>query len=310
MSTRPRLRPSVRPLRRGDGTVQLGLSAGVVVEGLTGPELALLRLLDGSRSLPELYAAAAEAGIGTPRFTRLVDGLRAHGLLLEDDAWAGRTRRRVTHVLVAGEGLVPEVVAAGLRAAGIGRVRLGRESVEADLERLVRAHATPPGSDPVRPPTGRDRPDLVVLPAHDVLPLGADAPWRAAGLAHLPVLVQEPRVVVGPLLVPGSGPCLRCLDLQRSDRDAGWPALFAQVGCETSPEVAPRVDADAGLALLAAAFVTALVGRHLDDGADPPGISVEGAVPWPQTVHRVWEVHPRCATHRATPGQPQAERGQ
>lgn len=313
MSTRPRLRPSARPLRRADGAVQFGVSRGMVVEGLSRRELALLRLLDGSRDLTELYAAASAAGLGTSRVARLVDELRDRGLLLDEDDWAVRARRHASHVLVAGEGLVPEVVAAGLRAAGVGRVRVGRESVEADLERLAPADPTRVWADTAPSPAPlaeQDRPDVVVLTAIDALPLGVDAPWRAADLAHLPVVVQDPQVVVGPLILPGRGPCLRCLELHRCDRDAGWPALFAQIGCDTPGAVAPQVDADAPLALLAAGFVTTLVGRHLDGGADPLGVSVEASVPWPQTVHRVWEAHPRCPAHPPRTRPLQVERGQ
>src|SRR5690606_41330535 len=67
-----------------------------------------------------------------------------------------------------------------------------------------------------------------------VRPRGRDA------LPHLPVLVRELDVVVGPLVRPGQGPCLRCLDLHRTDDDPRWPAVATQLtgspptGVETS----------------------------------------------------------------------------
>jgi hypothetical protein len=199
-------------------------------------------------------------------------------------------RRRRAHVLVTGEGLVPEVLAAGLRAAGVGSVTVGREAVTAWVERI-----TDRGT---RPAELTGLPDLVVLAALEVLPLGEDLPWARADVPQLPVVVQDPRVLVGPLLDPRSGPCLRCLDLHRSDRDAGWPAVFAQIGCADPTAPPAPVDTDAALAQLAAGHASALVGMHLDRQTDPTGVSVETAIPWGQTVHRAWDPHPRCAAHR------------
>ena len=75
MALRLRLRPGLPPLRRGRDAVQLGLSAtagGIVVEGLTPPEVALLERLDGplggALRPPELYAAAAELGVPAVNF--------------------------------------------------------------------------------------------------------------------------------------------------------------------------------------------------------------------------------------------------
>lgn len=70
---------------------------------------------------------------------------------------------------------------------------------------------------------------LAVLVADFVVP-----PWRQAALmrrdqAHLPVVLGDQSVEVGPLIQPGDGPCLRCISLARRDADPAWPALCTQL---------------------------------------------------------------------------------
>jgi hypothetical protein len=47
---------------------------------------------------------------------------------------------------------------------------------------------------------------------------------------HLLVRSLGDAVWVGPLVLPGRTPCLRCTDLVRTDADPGWPAVLAQLG--------------------------------------------------------------------------------
>ena len=44
------------------------------------------------------------------------------------------------------------------------------------------------------------------------------------------MVLDEDRVRVGPLVIPGLTPCLTCLDLNRTDWDHAWPALLPQLG--------------------------------------------------------------------------------
>ena len=46
---------------------------------------------------------------------------------------------------------------------------------------------------------------------------------------HLLVRVRDGNGLVGPMVVPGVTSCLRCADLHRSDHDAAWPAVAAQL---------------------------------------------------------------------------------
>ena len=71
--------------------------------------------------------------------------------------------------------------------------------------------------------------DLVVLADSLVADPRVVRGLHDAGVPHLPVRVRDGTGLVGPLVIPGATSCLRCADLHRSDRDAAWPALAAQL---------------------------------------------------------------------------------
>lgn len=61
-------------------------------------------------------------------------------------------------------------------------------------------------------------------------------------ISHLPVVFEPGRTTVGPLVVPGSSPCLTCRDLAQVDRDPAWPRLHAQlIGRAAGPISAARI---------------------------------------------------------------------
>jgi hypothetical protein len=72
-------------------------------------------------------------------------------------------------------------------------------------------------------------PPLVLLVAHHVLAPGRAARWLAVDVPHLPVVFGERAAVLGPLVVPGETPCLRCAEEHRVDADPAWPVVAAQL---------------------------------------------------------------------------------
>ena len=70
-----------------------------------------------------------------------------------------------------------------------------------------------------------------------------------AGSPHLPVRVRDGAGLVGPLVIPGVTSCLGCADLHRSDRDAAWPAVAAQLRDTVGTADRATVLATAALAL-------------------------------------------------------------
>lgn len=206
-------------------------------------------------------------------------------------------------VAVLGLGPTGLGIAVGLAAAGVGTVLLDDEAAVRPFDvgptgyswtdvgasrtsvaaRRLRDVAPRVSTEPVRSP------DVVVLVETDVAdPLRGPA-LVAAGTVHLSVVLREADVVVGPLVVPGRGPCLRCLDLRRTDADPAWPSLLDQLGRSD-----PAVEA-AATAVVASGLGTAAVLAHLDGaGGRPPGTVFEVSAPGAVPRERAWAVHPDC----------------
>jgi bacteriocin biosynthesis cyclodehydratase domain-containing protein len=301
--TRPALKPGLRLLRRDRTTLQLGLTPGaaLVLEGVDELDRRVLDLLDGSRDAAAVVRDAAALGIDPVRATEVLDLLRRAGALddgppaadlvadrLAPDALAlslkhpapgvaARTvrRRAQTVVTVHGGGRVGATVAGLLAAAGIGRVTV------ADTGTIRPADLAPGGIRRIRTGTRGDAATRAAAasaaaPAPElarrldiVAPVGfAAAPEVLAAVrsrTHLFVAVRDLTAVVGPLVVPGHTPCLRCLELGRGERDPAWPRLAAQlVGEPAAVDPGDVVLATAAAAVAAAQLLT------LVDGVERP----------------------------------------
>jgi bacteriocin biosynthesis cyclodehydratase domain-containing protein len=140
----------------------------------------------------------------------------------------------------------------------------------------------------------RGKATFVVLVGHAAPASLTAFSYGTRRLAHLAVCVRDGTVVVGPLVRPGSSPCLNCLDLHRQDLDPDWRAVAAQL--HTSSEVGEPVTATTALA--AAAFATFEVLTHVDGGTPSTlGATVEITEPGRHT-RRQWSQHPSCGCRR------------
>jgi bacteriocin biosynthesis cyclodehydratase domain-containing protein len=131
-------------------------------------------------------------------------------------------------------------------------------------------------------------PDLVVLaPA-----AGQPVPEPPRLVPHLVAEVRGDVGVVGPLVSPGTSACLRCLDLARTDRDPGWPALAVQLA-ESARGVAP---CDGALALAVAAQTALQALAYVEGGSLPAaaGGTLELVLPDWRWRRRSWQLHPDC----------------
>lgn len=95
-------------------------------------------------------------------------------------------------------------------------------------------------------------------------------------------------------MIPGVTSCLTCADLHRSDRDAAWPAVAAQLRDTVGI-------ADRATVLATAALALSQVERHPrgTGGADnnpPPTLdtTLEFGVDAHTIIARKWSRHPRC----------------
>jgi hypothetical protein len=127
---------------------------------------------------------------------------------------------------------------------------------------------------------------LVVLVADWVLSPADHTRWLNRDLLHLPVVVSERSVAIGPFVEPGIGPCLYCVHLARIDADDTWPAVATQLLGRVPREVGSLEVAEA------ASFVARRVLERLAGG---PGaarswrLGAEGDV-----SARMWGRHPDC----------------
>lgn len=207
---------------------------------------------------------------------------RAAAYGLTDDGYSLLRRRRGCRVLVDGAGRLAEDIAGCLRDGGVGAVECGALAAgSADLALRSRRGATP---------------DLVIILAGGGLPFHVGELWRSRDIPHLPVVVDGPSATVGPL-IGGVGPCLRCLDLYRTDRDPLWPALLTQL-MPDRPVPTPPVEAETGLRTLVAGLAATFAYACLDGHELPAGLASAVCLPSPAVSHYRWRTHPKCQACR------------
>jgi hypothetical protein len=323
---RPVLVPSARRLWRDPATLQVGRPSArtQLVQGLTPERRALLPLLDGSLTRDQVVAQAraagcldadevlsvledgglvldaddlAPAGLDRTERERLSPDLASLALTRGKRAAGALLARRSARVVVHGGGRVGGPLASLLAAAGVG-------TVDVRDGQTTRASDTAVGgldvSDLGRPrgeamaarlrTLGSARPPALVVLADDGAAITA-AHLARAGTPHLLAFVEEARGVVGPLVLPGSSPCVRCLELVRTACDPDWPILLTQV--DRSPRAALACD---GVLAAAVAAQAALQVLQLLEGDTPASVggTLELEIPGWRWRRRSWPQHPDC----------------
>ena len=114
---------------------------------------------------------------------------------------------------------------------------------------------------------------------------------------HLLLSLVEGRAVVGPFVVPGLTPCLRCTDAVLTDADASWPLLVEQYARAVRTERQDGVPepVDAALASLALAWAARDLATFAEGGTPTTLATTIELAPRLETVEtRHWSPHPRC----------------
>jgi len=213
------LDPCLPVLLRPDGAVQVGWdpARAVLVHPPSG--LSASSLVGLLQSLPMDSSALVQLALvrGLREPAALLDMLAALtelGVLRENRS---ATSERALTIRVHGDGPLSVLLTDGLRCSGarVSQSHHGNAFVAgADLVVLADALATDP---------------RLLRELH------------TARVPHLPVRVRDGSGFVGPLVIPGVTSCLSCVDRHRTDRDAAWPALSAQlrevIGCADRPTV-------------------------------------------------------------------------
>lgn len=249
-----RLDPRLPVVWRSPTSVQVGVDPAVaVVEDLGG---------GGERLLAALVGGISESGYAMLARTAKVSPDEAAALLATlRPAFVGAEEPPGSPVAVLGEGALARAIAGLLEAEG----RLGPE------------HGA----------------GLVVLVADEVLAPAEHGRFLNRDVPHLPVVVTDQGVVVGPFVDPGSGPCLYCVQLTRTDEDAAWPAIATQLLGRP-----PRDPGRLAVAEAAAFTVRRILERR--GPAEGPALSWRLAADGGLSA-RGWARHPGCSC-AALPG--------
>lgn len=275
-----RLDPAAPLLWRTPTSAQLGEPALVLLDAVPPPVETVLRVLATGAEPAHVRGVADSAGLAEPELADLLERVRP--ALLPPPATAVRP------LLID----APADLAAEL---GPALTRLGRPSAPAAGE-----------PDDVRRTGG-----IVLVAAHHVLPPAQYVRWLAADVPHLAVVVGDRGAVVGPLVVPGETPCLRCADEHRLAADPAWPALAAQLLARRSsaglgdPQLMTEVAAVLGraLAALASGLPTGLEGasRWIDRAT---GAVSRREAPWHERCSCCWPDRGRDRPGTATGSAP------
>jgi len=254
-----RIDPRYPLVWRSPSSVQLGVAAPVVVlhEVSTADELMLSALLAGV-SRPGLAMIARGGGVDDDAAAALLDAV--------SPALERPVQRRRNTVTLVGAGLTATRIAAALAGEGV------RVNLAADASAAAAAGG-----------------DLAVAVGHFVLAPELHGLWLRRDIPHLPVVLSDTSSTVGPVVEPGIGPCLYCLQRYRTDADPAWPALSAQLWGRRAAIETTLVANE-----IAAAASRAAIAR-LDAGhAASAHSSVEIDVRSGRSTVRFWSPHPRC----------------
>lgn len=306
---------------RSRSSVQFGTApnSGVIFDGLTDAEAAVLLHLPSALSRGHAVRYAARHGVSEDQLDGFVDQLCRAGV-------AARLHRPATqaspmtwsygedahHVNRALRRSTIEVV--GLSAAGI---RLTHLLADAGVGTI---HVSDPpvvqNTDvPLLPASGIGRPrteatagtitnpctrvfvhpaahsDLAVVVSGFSVPPTWAAPHMAADRPHLPIVVTEASIEVGPLVRPGLTPCLHCVDLTRRDDDPAWPVVAAQLRHRPVPLADPLTTTQAA-AFAAREIIHTLTWAH---APQLEGTSWVWNPRDPVPLVRHWAPHADCA---------------
>ncbi|WP_019971280.1 hypothetical protein [Mycobacterium sp. 141] len=279
MTTRYVLATDRPVLLRPDGTVQVGWDPrrAVLVRppgSMTQAQLAgLLRTLQESGASRDELATAATQFESAEAVDEVIRALTDAGIATVESPHPART----ASVRIHGRGPLSELLTSALRCSG-ARVR----------------HTSRPHAAAVP-----DATDLVVLADYQVTEPRMVRELHEARVAHLPVRLRDGAGLVGPLVIPGLTSCLQCADLHRSERDAAWPALAAQLRGTVGTAGRATILATAALALRQIDLVIQAV-READAPrrapAPPPTLdtTLELDADGYSITARRWSRHPDC----------------
>jgi len=225
-----RLNPRYPLVWRTPNCVQLGIDEAVVtINGLTPAHEVVLSALVAGVHRSGAMLLGTLAGASATEVAKLLDLLEPALLYVSDDAPTPITPQPHT-----------------VFVDGVGPTALRVRVLLANLD--------------IEEPSADAAPQLVVLIGQYVLSPERHGHWLRRDIPHLPVIFSDSAARIGPLVEPGQGPCLTCLELAHIDSDPAWPAIACQLAPRQAPSETPR------LSFEVAARVAGLVQDRLETG--------------------------------------------
>jgi bacteriocin biosynthesis cyclodehydratase domain-containing protein len=177
----------------------------------------------------------------------------------------------VRHVVVSGVG--PTVDRLILRLA------------EAGLE----AHPTGQEPEAAVATSQLNSADFAIVVSHFVVDPQFRSLWLRRDIPHLPIVFSDTSVTIGPMIEPGNGPCLYCLELHHRDADSAWPALATQLFGKRSAAETPFLASDV------AVMATRAVHSRSTDTSHSAAISLTVDASTGEVTQHTRVRHPDCS---------------
>jgi bacteriocin biosynthesis cyclodehydratase domain-containing protein len=267
-----RLDPKLPLLWRTPFSVQLGVdSPPVVLNDLTIAEERILAALVIGVSRSGVSMIGTDAGARELDIVRLLGQLEP--ALCETSPITAQTRT----VTLAGSGPTLDQLAVALSGSTI-RIRLAGDDPEAAASSADLAIT-----------------DLAIVVAHYVIPPEFYGVWLRRDIPHLPIVFGDRSVQLGPVIEPGNGPCLYCLQRHRTDADPAWAALASQLLGRRSLAETPLSSGEvaARAARLAISWLDASTsGGRLRGELSTTSVHLDAVSG--ELSYRRWAPHPAC----------------
>ncbi|WP_156109758.1 hypothetical protein [Cryobacterium sp. MLB-32] len=263
------LNPLLPVVWRSPDTIQVGIDRPVVVvSGVTAGLEAVIWALRSGLPRSGALLIGTEAGASVAAVERLLDelGPALHTSAPHVTALPGP--RPTGAVLVDGSGPTAERIRSLLHDLGVSVV--GEDSASSD------------------------EPALAVLIGHYVLEPSRHTPWLRRDVPQLPVVFSDTEIRIGPLVEPGSGPCLVCVELHHVDRDAAWPALAAQLVRQLAVTETPTRAVEVAARAALVAFKRISTGRPTLRGTPVEAASLVIDAATGGVTRRAHRPHERC----------------
>lgn len=263
-----RLNPRYPLVWRSPDTIQLGIDRPVtIVPGVTTALERIIAALRGGVPRAGIVMLGRQAGASEPEIAALLRALHPALLITPDgDPESPQPGEAPPTVCVDGQGPTANRLQALLGELGF------------------------------RLSSSVDEPALAIVIGHYVLEPRRHGHWLRRDIPHLPVVFSDSEVHIGPLVEPGAGPCLYCLELTHVDEDASWPAIACQLLMQRAATETGRISIEV------AALVAGIVQDRLQSArSDLTATSLALNAATGALTRRAHQPHERCAC-RFPPG--------